>query len=111
MCICKTFSKRRIPSRGSRVVPLELWGPEGLVECKVKFAVAYPVVPLGKMIESGLMTASATCTRVANVFEIFRKGRIFVLRMRHRWLESKVQMEIDDDGEGAGGCTSKTTCG
>ena len=46
--------------------------------------------------------------------EIFRKGRIFVLRMRRKWLESKVQMvapvdevaeeemEIDDDGEGAG---------
>ena len=46
--------------------------------------------------------------------EIFRKGRIFVLRMRRRWLESKVQMvapidevaaeemEINDDGEGAG---------
>ena len=46
--------------------------------------------------------------------EIFRNCRIFVLRMRRRWLESKVQMvapidevaeeemEIDDDGEGAG---------
>ena len=46
--------------------------------------------------------------------EIFRKGPIFVLRMRRRLLESKVQMvapidevaaeeiEIDDDGEGAG---------
>ena len=42
--------------------------------------------------------------------EIFRKGRIFVLRMRRRWLKDKVQMvepieevvagemEIDDDG-------------
>ena len=47
--------QRRIPSHGSRVVPLELWGPEGCVECKVKFDVAdvaYPVVSLGKMIES-----------------------------------------------------------
>ena len=67
------IQQRRIPSRGSRVVPLELWGPEGLVECKVKFAVAYPVVPLGKMIESGLMTASATCTRVANVLRSFER--------------------------------------
>ena len=51
--------------------------------------------------------------------EIFRKGGIFVLRMRRRWLESKVQMaapidgvaeeemEIDDDGEGAGGARAE----
>ena len=30
------IQQRRIPSYGSRVVPLELWGPEGSVECKVK---------------------------------------------------------------------------
>ena len=50
------IQQRRIPSHGSRVVPLELWGPEGRVECKVKFDVAdvaYPVVSLGKMIDSG----------------------------------------------------------
>ena len=50
------IQQRRIPSHGSRVVPLELWGPEGSVKCKVKFDVAdvaYPVVSLGKMIESG----------------------------------------------------------
>ena len=38
------------------MVPLELRGPEGCVECEVKFDVAdvaYPVVSLGKMIESG----------------------------------------------------------
>ena len=49
------IQQRRIPSHGSRVVPLELWGPEGRVECKVKFDVAdvaYPVVSLGGMIES-----------------------------------------------------------
>ena len=28
------IQQRRIPSHGSRVVPLELWGPEGRVECK-----------------------------------------------------------------------------
>ena len=28
---------RRIPSRGSRVVPPEPWGPEGNIQCKVKF--------------------------------------------------------------------------
>ena len=50
------IQQRRIPSHGSRVVPRELWRPEGRVECKVKFDVAdvaYPVVSLGKMIESG----------------------------------------------------------
>ena len=50
------IQQRRIPSHGSRVVPLELGGPEGRVECKVKFDVAdvaYPVVSLGNMIESG----------------------------------------------------------
>ena len=50
------IQQRRIPSHGSRVVLLELWGPEGCVECRVKFDVAdvvYPVVSLGKMIESG----------------------------------------------------------
>ena len=48
------IQQRRIPPHGSIEVPLELWGPEGSVECKVKFAVAdvaYPVVSLGKMIE------------------------------------------------------------
>ena len=47
--------------------------------------------------------------------EIFRTGRIFVLRMRRKWLKDKVQMvapieevvsgemKIDDDGEGAEG--------
>ena len=51
--------------------------------------------------------------------EIFRKGRIFVLRMRRKRLESKVQMvapideaaeeemEIDDDGERAGGARAE----
>ena len=49
------IQQRRITSHGSRVVPLELWCPEGRVECKVKFDVAdvaYPVVSLGKMIAS-----------------------------------------------------------
>ena len=96
------------------MVPLELWGPEGRVECKVKFDVAdvaYPVVSLGKMIESGFTFSfdDYKCyTQKGNQrVEIFRKGRIFVLRMRRRWLESKdevadEEMEVDDDGEGAG---------
>ena len=29
------IQQRRILSHGSRVMPLELWGPEGRVECKV----------------------------------------------------------------------------
>ena len=51
------IQQRRSPSHGSRVVPLELWGPEGNVQCMVKFDVAdvaYPVVSLGKMIETGI---------------------------------------------------------
>ena len=50
------IQQRRIPSHGSRVVPLELWGPEASVQCKVNFDVAdvaCPVVSLGKVIESG----------------------------------------------------------
>ena len=90
------IQQRRIPSHGSRVVPLELLGPEGRVECKVKFGVAdvaYPVVSLGKMIESGF-----TCSfdgykcymHMGNQrIEIFRKGRIFVLRRRRRAAQSK----------------------
>ena len=30
----RDIQQRRIPLHGSRVVPLELWGPEGCVECK-----------------------------------------------------------------------------
>ena len=46
------IQQRRKQSHGSRVVPLELWGPERSVQCQVKFDVAdvaYPVVTLGKM--------------------------------------------------------------
>ena len=51
--------------------------------------------------------------------EIFRQGRIFVFRMRRRWVERKVQMvapidevaeeemKIGDDGEGAGGARAE----
>ena len=88
------IQQRRIPSHGSRVVPLELWGPEGCVECKVKFDVAdvaYPVVPLGKMIESGFTFSfddyKCYMQKGNRRVEIFRKGRIFVLRMK-----DKVQM-------------------
>ena len=120
------IQQRRIPSHGSRVVPLELWGPEGRGECKVKFDVAdvaYPVVSLGKMIESGVTFSfddyKCYMHKGNQRVEIFRKGRIFVLRMRRRWFESKVQMvapidevaeeemEIDDDGEGAGGARAE----
>ena len=75
--------------------------------------VAYPVVSLGKMIESGFTFSfddyKCYMHKGNQRVEIFRKGRIFVLRMRRRWLESKVQMvapidevaeeemEIDDD--------------
>ena len=122
------IQQHRIPSHGSRVVPLELWGPEGRVECNVKFDVAdvaYPVVPLGKMIESGFTFSfddyKCYMQKGSQRVEIFRKGRIFVLRMTRRWLESKAQMvapidevadeemEVDDDGEGAGGARAEST--
>ena len=116
------IQQRRTPSHGSRVVPLEQWGPEGSVQCKVKFDVAdvaYPVVSLGKMIESGFTFSfdDHKCymhRRIKRV-EIFRRGRIFVLWMRRRWLKSTAhmiapidevadeEMGVADDGEGAGG--------
>ena len=101
-------------------------GSEGRVECRVKFDVAdvaYPVVSLGKMIESGFTFSfddyKCYMHKGNQRVEIFRKGRIFVLRMRRRWLESMVQMvapidvvaeeemEIDDDGEQAGGARAE----
>ena len=91
--------QRRIPSHGPRVVPLEVWGREGRAECKVKFDVAdvaYPVVSLGKMIESGFTFSfddhKCYMHKDNERVEIFRKGRILVLKMRRRWLESKAQM-------------------
>ena len=120
------IQQRRIPSHGSRVVPLELWCAEGRVECKVKFDVAdvaYPLVSLGKMIESSFTFRfddyKCYMHKGNQRVQIFRKGRMFVLRMRRRWLESKVQMvapidevaeeemEIVDDGERAGGARTE----
>ena len=76
------IQQRRIPSHGSWVVPLELWGPEGRAECKVKFDVAdvaYPVVSLGKMIESGFTFSfddyKCYMHKGNQRVEIFRKGR------------------------------------
>ena len=55
--------------------------------------------------------------------EIFRKGQIFVLKMRRRWRESKAhmvapidevadeEMEVDDDGEGARDARAKPRAG
>ena len=84
-----------------------MWGPEGRVECKVKFDVAdvvYPVVSHKKMIESGFTFSfdDYKCyVHKGDQRVIFRKVRIFVLRMRRRWLESKVQMvaPIDEVAE------------
>ena len=123
------IQQRRIPSHGSRVVPLEQWGPEGRVECKVKFDaadVAYKVVSLGKMIESGFTFSfddyKCYMHKDKQRVEIFGKGRIFVLKMRRRWLESKAQMvapieevadeemEVDDEGRRSRRCKSRTTC-
>ena len=78
---------------------------------------------LGKVIQSGFTFSfddyKCYMHKCNQRVEIFRKGRIFVLKMRRRWLESKVQMvapidevaeegmEIDDDGDGAGGARAE----
>ena len=78
---------------------------------------AYPVVTLGKMIESSFTFSfddyKCYMHKGNRRVEMFRKGRTFVLRRRRKWLKDKVQMvapieevvsgemEIDDDGEGA----------
>ena len=99
------IQQRRIPSHGSRVIPLELWGPEGNVPCMVKFDVAdvadvaYPVVSLGKMIETGSTFSfndyKCYMHKGNRRVEIFRKGRIFVLRMRRKWLTGSMVAPID----------------
>ena len=90
----------RIPSHGSRVVPLELWGPEGRLECKAKFDVAdvaYPVVSLGRMIESSFTFSFHDCKCYMHKgnqrVEIFRKGRIFCVEN-----EAQVAGEQGSDG-------------
>ena len=102
------IQQSRILSHGSRVVLLELWGPEGRVERKVKFDVADVACPdesLGKMIESGFTFSfddyKCHVHKGNQRVEIFRKGRTFVLKMRRRWLESKAQMvaPIDEVAE------------
>ena len=92
----------RIPSHGSRVVPLELRGSEGNVQCLVKFDVAdvaYPVVSLGRMIDTGFMCSfddyNCYMHKGNRRVEIFRKGRMFVLRMRRRWLKVGMVAPID----------------
>ena len=88
--------------------------------------VAYPVVSLGKMIESGFTFSFDDCKcymhKDNQCVEIFRKGRIFVLKMRRRWLENKAQMvppvdeaadeemETDDGWRRSRRCKSGTTC-
>ena len=93
------IQQRRIPSHGSRVVPLEWWGSEGRAECKVKVDVAdvaYQVVSLGNMIESGFTFSfddyRCYMHKGNQRVEIFRKGRIFVWKCNRR-------------------CKSRTTCG
>ena len=77
------IQQRKIPPHGSRVVPLELWGLEGSAERKVKFDVAdvaYPVVSLGKMIESGFTFSfddyKCYMHKDNKRVEIFRKGSL-----------------------------------
>ena len=117
------IQQRRIPSHGSRVVPLEFWGPEGRVECKLKFDVAdvaYPGVSLGKMIESGF-TFSLDDYK-CNMHKGNQRVESSCCDWRRRWMESKAQMvapidevaeeemEIDDYGEGAGDAKFDLPC-
>ena len=94
---------------------LNCWAQKVVLSAEPHF-VAHPVVSLGKMIESGFTFSfddhQCYMYKGNRRVEIFRNGRIFVLRMRRRWLKDKVQMvapieevvagemEIDDDGEG-----------
>ena len=76
----------------------EWYRSEGRLGCQVKddvAAAAYPVVSLGKMIEFGFTFSfcfdNYKCymhKRTTSVWRSFAKGRIFVLRMRRRWLKS-----------------------
>ena len=87
------------------MVPLELWRPEGCVECKVKFDVAdvaYPVVSLGKMIESGFTFSfddhKCYMHKGNQRVEIFRRKVQMVAPIDEA---AEEEMEIDEDGEGA----------
>ena len=107
-CTCKTFSNAE-----SHRMDHE-WR---LLSCGVGKDVL-SVKSRGKIIESGFTFSfddyKCHMHKGSLRVEIFRKGRIFVLKMRRRWLESKAQiaapidevadeeMEVDDDGEGAG---------
>ena len=87
-------------------LPLELWGPDKRVECKAKFGVAdvaYRVVSLGKMIESGFTFSfddnKCYMHKGNQRVEIFRTGRFFVLRMsaggwraRFKWLHPLMRL-------------------
>ena len=61
--------------------------------------VAYPVVSLGKIIDTGLTFSfndyKCYMHRGNKRVEIFRKGRIFVLRMRRNWLKGGMVAPID----------------
>ena len=84
------------------MVPLELWGPEGRFECKVKFDVAdvaYLLVSLGKMIESQFTFSfddyKCYMHKGNQRVEIFRRGRPNLC----------VENEAQADGEqGSNGC-------
>ena len=96
------IQQRRIPSHGSRVVPLELCRPEGRVECKVKFDVAdvaYPVVSMGKMIESGFTFSfddyKCYMHKGNQRVEIFRKGRILMEKAQELQERNHVRMKLE----------------
>ena len=79
--------------------------------------VAYPLVSLGKMIETGFTFSSddykCYMHRGNKRVEIFRKGRIFVLRRRRKWLKGGTVAPIDGPfrcGEIVMDVTEDSTC-
>ena len=105
------IQQRRIPSHGSRVVLLELWVQRDVLSAKSSLTLLMLRTQLCHWERFSFDDYKCYMHKGNQRVEMFRKGRIFVLRMRRRWLESKVQMvapidevaeeemEIDDDGE------------
>ena len=100
------IQQRRIPSHGSRVVPQELCGPEGNVQCMVKFDVAdvaYQVVSLGKKIETGFTFSfddnKCYMHRGNKRVKIFRKSlkRGMVAPIEGPSRCGKIEMDVTED--------------
>ena len=103
-CTCKTFRNAESHRMDQKVLPVELWGPGGRDDCKVKFDVAdvaYPVLTLAMMMESAFtfIFDDYKCYMHKNNqrVEIFRKSRIFVLTHHHNDHEKYDQVHYDHE--------------